>query len=137
MSSSQTLSKYKEMFVSENYDRMVMDVDVYQSIVPKPFGCTYILEKFIIDDKYEPVVLLGDFDELETALHALDLTSKYRSAEMKKEDFLCITRIMKNTLVMKRTVMARWECTGERGKNLISQGRLELCSGLRTHDVEH
>lgn len=38
---------------------------------------------------------------------------------------------------MKRTIMAMWECEGERSKNGISQGNLKLCDGLRAHDVEH
>ena len=122
-------------FTLLKHNTMVMDV--YTSVMPKPLGSIYILEKFLDSDKYEPRTLLGIFDELETALHSLDLTYKYRSSNMKKDDFLCVTRIQKNTLVLKRTLMARWECSGEQKPNGILMGELELCSGLRTHDIEH
>lgn len=125
-------------------DAMVMDV--YRSLVPKPSGAIYVLEK-IVELPFEPknlytseelepvVVLLGIFDELETALHALDLTSKYRARDMKERDSLEVRRIRKNTLNMEKTVMARWECTGESKKGIF-EGRIQLCDGLRTHDVE-
>lgn len=60
-----------------------MVMDVYQGLAPKSIGCIYILEKIMWSDENAPQSLLGIFDELETALHALDLTYKYRSNDMK------------------------------------------------------
>ena len=115
--------------------KMVMDV--YQSILPKPPGVTYILEEIItVLDDFSESRLLGVFDELETALHALDLYSKYRSLKMKTGDSLAVRRVRKNSLVMNKAEMARWDCTGEPNKG-VSQGRIELSDSLRTHDIEH
>lgn len=74
-----------------------MVMDVYRSVVPKPPDSVYILEKQLDSDKYEPLSLLGVFDELETALHALDLTSKYKSHSMRKATH-CLSPESRRTL---------------------------------------
>lgn len=116
-----------------------MVMDVYTALAPKHPDTLYTLEEITYPseaDSGQFITLLGVFDLLETALHALDVVSKYRSSTMKLEDLFMLRRIPKNTLKMNSAVpLAKWTVTAP-PKDGISNGELELCPFLRTHDVE-
>ena len=106
-------------------------MDCYTTLYSKPSDTLYILELCIDENRYT----LGYFDLLETALHSLDLYSKYKSEKCKKDDCIYIIRIKKNTLKYNETMMAKWKCLGPI-INGISNGQIVLESGLRTNNIE-
>lgn len=102
-----------------------MVMDLFHGVVPKFSDSIYVLDK-VVDSEggYRLTTTLGIFDLLETALHALDVVSKFRADGMKDEDSFVVSRLSKNTLKPSKTRLAAW------------QGSIELAPGLRTHDVE-
>jgi hypothetical protein len=55
-------------------------MDLYQTITPKQKDSLYVLEKRIA--KCDCPINLGVFEELETALHALDFCFKFRGHDL-------------------------------------------------------
>lgn len=104
----------------------------YQTIVPIPDDCVYTIKEFT----GALISVLGVFDTLELALHALDIHSKYRSSHMKMADRFTVCRVCKNTLKQNEKHLVTWTCTGE-PKNGCSVGAITLSPCLRTHDIEH
>lgn len=104
-----------------------MVIDCYTTEYSKQADTMYILD--------DEINTLGYFDLLETALHALDLYSKYKSQNLKKDDYIYVSRIVKNTLKFYGTRMAKWKCLGP-VVNGISNGQILLETGLRTNNIE-
>src|SRR3569833_2941329 len=111
-----------------------MVMDVYMAVFPKPKHPIFRLEKWN-EESSDPPTILGVFDELETALHALDVVSKFRANHMKVDDYYTVSRMSKNSLEMRQVELVRWTCTGESERGCYF-GKIELQQGLRTHDVE-
>ena len=122
---------------------MVMDVWEHQLPSGMPHrDSAYILEVNTQDDEPFPSrTLLGVFDCLEGALHAMDHLRKFRAhgshSILKVKDSLVVTRVRKNTATMHRSQLVTWE-RGEDDpvRHGCSTGQLDLHSGLRTHAVE-
>jgi hypothetical protein len=111
-------------------------MDCYTAIFPKneivqESSYLYVLNSCINEENNT----LGYFDLLETALHALDLVYKYKSDNYKKDDFIYVSRIIKNTLKFKSVVLVSWNCLGP-SVNGISNGEITFNEGLRTNNIE-
>jgi hypothetical protein len=106
-------------------------MDLYQCIVPKPADTIYTLDSWT-----GPCTNLGVFDELETALHALDVVSKFRANDLKRDDYFAVARMSKNTLIPRPRNLVIWRCTGEPVHGCFI-GKIELQHNLRTHDVQN
>lgn len=103
----------------------------------------YILERYPANDdnddfcRSQDVWLLGIFDCLEAALHALDHVSKYDTSTM-QIDLGCrmmIYRMPRNTVRGFRHQLVSWK----RGPDValgVPSGIFKLHDGLRTHSVE-
>lgn len=110
---------------------MVMDLYSYE--IPIHEDPIYTLEKWT--ETSERPTNLGIFDQLETALHALDFVSKFNAGDLKVDDYFAVLRMAKNSLKRRPIQLVRWTCTGE-SKNGCYVGRIELLQGLRTHAVD-
>ena len=105
-------------------------MEYYQSIHPKQEDSVYVLYKY----RQEVQSLLGIFDLLETALHALDVVTKFKALDMEIDDQFIVSRHLKNSLRPGMTPLVSWTCTAL-PKNGCSVGKLELNPCLRTHDL--
>lgn len=121
-----------------------MVLDVWSDPTGPPHAeDVYILERYPAnkdDDNFSrsnDVWLLGVFDCMEAALHALDHVSRYETSkwELHIGCRLMIYRLPRNTVRGFRHILLSWK----RGQDLhlgITTGTFMLHSGLRTHPVE-
>ena len=117
-----------------------MVLDFYRGVHQLPSSNSiYILEKHKVIEQAErdQVTILGVFDFLETALHALDVAIKFRAHDMEPEDYYVVARGFKNSLELreKKTILLKWICT-KSDDHGIYFGDIQLCDGLRTHAIE-
>lgn len=106
-------------------------MDYYQSVHPKQNDSVYVLHKC----KQDTESLMGIFDLLETALHALDMVSRFKALDMEIDDKFTVSRLGKNSLQTNATPLATWTCTGT-PKQGCSVGVIELKHCLRTHVLQ-
>ena len=119
-----------------------MVMDVYQN--PRDAGKDdlYLLELFregedgyvyfSTDDCIEQ--LLGVFDTLEAALHAMDI--KYEGGEFCGGNHLCVSSIRRNRARVCRKELVSWRYESSCPNGPEQRGSFTLHVGLRTHKVE-
>lgn len=120
-------------------------MDVYDHIPLRKISpdVIYLLESFsddfFTDDTY--LHLYGAFENLETAMHALNHLKNYNGSEIEVGQHLLVSSVKKNTLKTFRHRLISWE----RKDSTVIDERLSGAtdgaftlhdSGLRTHDVE-
>ncbi len=112
-----------------------MVMDVYDHLPPSgpPKDQIYLLAK-VCDDV---VYVLGCFDYLETALHALNHLAQFQGNKLKEGDRYLVSRQARNTLRRSRRPVMEWIRDDGEARPGCPNGRFRvLDEGTRTHDID-
>jgi hypothetical protein len=107
-----------------------MVLDAYEAKHPKAAN----LKRMYLEEKD----VIGVFDVLETALHALDVISSYRSDNLEACTQIQVVRLSKNSIRRDEVLLVKWvrSVDTEQDKRAgIPIGQLHLCKGLATEDI--
>ena len=89
---------------------------------------------FTSDDYVER--LLGVFETLEAALHAMDHNKNYENSDLCGGCHLCVSSVRRNRARICRNTLVSWEYESSSSNGPEKHGKFTLHDGLRTHKVE-